>query len=376
MGSKGLKYVMVDPGKAGLRQPAARKGFGELCKEYSKQYLAGPQMFKHGTSSVVPVANMLHTFPYKNRTVGQSPDVKTLDGARIVESFATRGGEMHNCMTGCIVRCSNIVHDAEGKYKTSALEFETLTMLGANCAIASWEDVAELDRLCDEVGLDTIETGAAIAILMDAGKMSWGDAKGMKALILEEIPKGTERGKAIGNGAVATGKFTGHHRVPTGKGQAIPAWDPRPLKATGVSYCTSPMGADHTAGLIVNPGLPLDQYAYESQKVQLVNAVCDSSGFCQFLQVSLDDIRKFYGALYGEEVSREQIADQGWECLCDEWEFNRRAGFTAADDRLADCMSQDKIGAGVVFDVPAEIIQQVYTRQPAREDMFSAKAAG
>ena len=377
MGSKGLKYVMVDAGKTGVRQPADRKGFGELCKEYTKGYLAGPQMFKHGTSSVVPVANMLQTFPYKNRTAGQSPDAQTLDGARIVESFETRGGGMHNCMTGCIVRCSNIVHDAQGNYKTSALEFETITLLGANCAVASWEDVAELDRACDEVGLDTIETGAAIAILMDAGKMEWGDARGMKSLILEEIPKGTERGKAIGNGAVATGKFTGHHRVPVAKGQAVPAWDPRPLKATGVTYCTSPMGADHTAGLIVNPGLPADQYAYESQKAQLVNAVCDSSGFCQFIQPSLDLMREFYGALYGEEVTREQIADLGWQCLSDEWEFNRRAGFTEADDRLAECLSQDKIGpAGFVFDVPADIIRQVYTRQPAREDLYTARAAG
>jgi aldehyde:ferredoxin oxidoreductase len=377
MGSKGLKYVMVDPGKTSARQPADRKRFGELTKNYSKSYLEGPQMFKHGTSSVVPVANMLQTFPYKNRTAGQSPDAQTLDGARIVESFESRGGGMHNCMTGCIVRCSNIVHDAQGNYKTSALEFETLTLLGANCAVASWEEVAELDRACDEVGLDTIETGAALAILMDAGKMSWGDSKGMKSLILDEIPKGTERGKAIGNGAVATGKFTGHHRVPTGKGQAIPAWDPRPLKATGVTYCTSPMGADHTAGLIINPGLTPDQFPYESQKAQLVNAVCDSSGFCQFIQPTLDLMREFYGALYGEEVTREQIADLGWQCLNDEWDFNRRAGFTEADDRLAECLSQDKIGpAGVVFDVPAEIIRQVYTRQPAREDLYTARAAG
>jgi aldehyde:ferredoxin oxidoreductase len=376
MGSKGLKFVMVDPGRTSVRQPADRKKFGELCKNYTKGYLDGPQMFKTGTSSVVPIANMLHTFPYKNRTSGQSPDAKTLDGARIVESFEERGGGMHNCMTGCIVRCSNIVHDAEGKYKTSALEFETLTLLGANCAVASWEDVADLDRLCDEIGLDTIETGAAIAILMDAGKMEWGDAEGMKAL-LREIAEGTERGRAIGNGAVATGKYTGHSRVPEAKGQAIPAWDPRPLKATGVTYCTSPMGADHTAGLIVNPGLALDQYAWESQKVQIVNAVCDSSGFCQFLQPTLDDIRAFYGALYGEEVSRAQIHDQGWQCLADEWEFNRRAGFTDADDRMAECMSQDPIGAApTVFDVPVEIIQAAKKRMPARDDLFTVKASG
>jgi aldehyde:ferredoxin oxidoreductase len=376
MGSKGLKYVMVDPGRAGVRRPADAKKFGELCKNYSKDYLAGPQMFKTGTSSVVPVANMLHTFPYKNRVEGQSPDAKTLDGARIVESFEERGGGMHNCMTGCIVKCSNIVHDAEGNYKTSALEFETLTLLGANCAVASWEDVADLDRLCDELGLDTIETGAAIAVLMDAGQMEWGDAEGMKKL-LREIADGSDRGKAIGSGAVATGKFTGHHRVPHAKGQAVPAWDPRPLKATGVTYCTSPMGADHTAGLIVNPGLQPDQFAWESQKAQLINAVCDSSGFCQFLQPNLDHIRDFYGALYAAEVSRDAIADQGWQCLVDEWEFNERAGFTDADDALSQCMAEDAIGAiPTVFDVPKEIIQAAKQRIPGGEDLFTTSATG
>ena len=277
MGSKGLKFVAVDPGRAGVRRPEDRAKFGELCKTYTKDYQEGPQMFQFGTSSVVPMANMLNTFVYKNRVEGQSPDVEQLDGARIVESFETRGGEMHNCMTGCIVKCSNVVHDAQGEYKTSALEFETLTLLGSNCAVQSWEDVADMDRLCDELGLDTIETGGAIAILMDAGGLDWGDADGMRTL-LNEIDQGTDRGKAIGNGAVATGDFTGHHRVPHSMGQTIPAWDPRPLKATGVTYCTSPMGADHTAGLVVNPGLAPEEYVWASQKSQIVNAVCEFVG--------------------------------------------------------------------------------------------------
>jgi aldehyde:ferredoxin oxidoreductase len=376
MGSKGLKYVAIDAGRARVRQPAKRKEFMELCKQCTKEYLAGPQIFKHGTSSAVPIANMLQTFPYKNRTAGQSPDVETLNGARIVESFATRGGGMHNCMTGCIVQCSNVVHDREGRYKTSALEFETLTLLGANCAIASWEDVADLDRLCDEVGLDTIETGAAIAIYMDSGGLEWGDAEGAKR-ILREIAEGTELGRAIGNGAVATGRWRKHHRVPAVKGQAVPAWDPRPLKATGITYLTSAMGADHTAGLIINPGLPPEQWARASQEAQLVNAVTDSSGFCQFLQPSLDLIREFYGLLYGEEVSREAIADLGWRCMSDEWEFNRRAGFSQRDDVMPECLKQDPIGpAKLVWDVPPELVAQAYERQPLRPELFAQKAAG
>ncbi len=377
MGSKGLKWVLVDPGKARLRGPAQSKDFAKTNKDYTKAYLDGPQMFKHGTSSVVPVANMLNTFPYKNRTEGQSPDAATLDGARIVESFEERGGGMHNCMTGCIVQCSNIVHDADGNYKTSALEFETLTLLGASCAVRSWEDVADLDRLCDELGLDTIETGAALAVLMDSGDLDWGDAEGMKK-ILRELPDGTEVGQDIGNGAVATGKRRNHARVPEAKGQAIPAWDPRPLKATGVTYCTSPMGADHTAGLIVNPGLPPEEFARASQEAQLVNAVCDSSGFCQFLQPTLDDIRAYYGMLYGEEISRDQIADLGWQCLQDEWAFNEKAGFTAADDDMATCLREEGIGPGGVmkFDVDAETIAAAKVRFDPREELFGMKASG
>jgi aldehyde:ferredoxin oxidoreductase len=99
MGSKGLKYVSVDAGRSGVRQPADKKGFTALCKQYTKDYLAGPQMFKTGTSTVVPVANMLNTFVYKNRVEGQSPDVESLDGHRIVESFESRGGRMHNWCT-------------------------------------------------------------------------------------------------------------------------------------------------------------------------------------------------------------------------------------------------------------------------------------
>jgi aldehyde:ferredoxin oxidoreductase len=379
MGSKGLKYVMVEPDKAPVRRPADTKSFFALCKSYTKEFREGPKanVFKFGTSGVVPIANMLNTFPYKNRTEGQSPDVATLDGARIVESFESRGGGMHNCMTGCIVQCSNVVHDADGNYKTSALEFETLTLLGANCGIASWEDVADLDRLCDELGLDTIETGAAIAIYMDSGEMEFGDAEGAKR-ILREIADGTELGKAIGNGAVSIGKRQKHARVPAVKGQAIPAWDPRPLKATGVTYATSPMGADHTAGLIVNPGLPPDQVAQASQEAQLINAACDSSGFCQFLQPTLPEIADFYASLYGNAVTKDDLAEIGWRCLQDEWRFNRGAGFTAEDDELPACMTEEGIGPdhALKFDVPADVVAKAYERFPEREELWTTKATG
>jgi len=377
MGSKGLKWVVVDPARARPRQPADAAGFNALVKSYSKAYREGPQLFKYGTSAILPTANLLNTLPYKNRTEGQSPDAADLAGMKIVESFETRGGGMHNCMTGCIVQCSNVVHDAGGSYLTSALEFETLAILGSNCAVGKWEDVAELDRLCDEIGVDTIEAGAAIAVLMDAGQMEWGNVEGMKKL-LADIGSGTDLGTTVGNGAATVGKRFNHARVPVVKGQAVPAWDPRPLKATGVTYATSPMGADHTAGLVIKPGMPPDQMAQASRESQLVNAVCDSSGFCQFLQPSLKDISEFYGLLYGEQVTPQQMAEIGWQCLKDEWAFNDGAGYTEADDDLPACLREEGVGPGGVmkFDVTADIIREAKQDAPFREEMFAMRATG
>ena len=379
MGSKCLKWVLLDAGKLPSIKAADTKAFAKFHKEFSKDYLSTRHApFQYGTSGVVPIANMMHTFPYKNRTEGRNPEVEKLDGARIVESFKERGGGMHNCMNGCIVKCSNIVHGKDGNYVTSALEFETLTLLGSCCAINNWEDVADLDRLCDELGADTIEIGAAIAILMDSGGMQWGDAEGAKKLLRNEVAKGTELGKLIGNGAVSIGTARKHHRIPVAKGQAMPAWDPRPLKATGVTYATSAMGADHTAGLIINPELDGEAAMIASQYTQIIVALCDSTGFCLFLSPYVEEIRKFYSYFFGEEVTREELAEVGWQCLQDEWEFNRRAGFTVADDDVAACLREEGIGPdhSMKFDISADLIARAKIRQPITEDFYKKTPAG
>jgi aldehyde:ferredoxin oxidoreductase len=379
MGSKCLKWVAIDPGKAPIRKPKDSKALAAYVKQFSKDYLSTRHaMFKNGTSATVPVANMLYTFPYKNRTEGRNPEVEKLDGARINESFESRGGSMHNCMSGCIVKCSNIVHNEAGEYVTSALEFETLTLLGSCCAINNWEDVADLDRLCDELGLDTIETGAAIAVLMDSGGMEWGDAAGAKKMLSEGIESGEEKAQLVANGAMAVGLARSHDRIPVAKGQAVPAWDPRPLKAVGVTYCSSAMGADHTAGLVVNPEIAGKEAVIASQEIQIINALCDTSGFCMFLGPSIDEHRNFFSIFHDEEFSNEQIADIGWQCLVDEWEFNDRAGFTPEDDDMALCMRNEGIGPenSMKFDVSAEDIALAKVRQQATENFYTTSPAG
>jgi aldehyde:ferredoxin oxidoreductase len=373
MGAKGLKAVVVDDDGTKARMPKDMKAFKELVAKITKDYKAGPQLFQYGTSTTVPLANMMSTFPTRNRRMMQFDQADQLDGMKLVQNFATRGGGMHHCMTGCIVSCSNIIHDADSKYVTSALEFETIALCGSNCEIGDLDKVARMDRLCDELGLDTIETGGALAMAMDCGALQFGDADAALAL-MDKIDKGDPLAETVGRGVVAVAKMFNAARVPAIRGQGVPAWEPRTLNATGITYATSAMGADHTAGLIV---VPPNDAALASQNAQLINALCDSSGFCQFQQPTIEDIRTLYNLMYGGELTFEDAADLGWQCMVDEWEFNKRAGFGPEDNDLPEWMRTEAIPSnGAVFAVPKEEIMRVFERMPISDELRSMRAVG
>ena len=373
LGSKGLKAVAVDDEGTQARMPKDMKSFKELVGRITKDYKAGPQLFQYGTSTTVPLANMMSTFPTRNRRLMQFDQADQLDGMKLVQNFETRGGGMHHCMTGCIVSCSNVIHNAEGQYVTSALEFETLALCGSNCEIGDIDKVARMDRLCDELGLDTIETGGAIGLAMDCGALQFGDAEAALAL-LDKVDKGDPLAETIGRGVVAVGKRFNAERVPAIRGQGVPAWEPRTLNATGITYATSAMGADHTAGLIV---VPPNDAALASQNAQLINALCDSSGFCQFQQPTIEEIRVLYNLMYGGNLSFEDAAEIGWQCMVDEWEFNRRAGFGPEDNDLPAWMRTEAIPSnGAVFAVSKEEIMRVFERMPITDELRNMRAVG
>jgi aldehyde:ferredoxin oxidoreductase len=373
MGAKGLKAIVVDDEGTQARVAKDAAGFKAFTLQVTKEYKAGPQLFQFGTSTTVPLANMMSTFPTRNRREMQFEGADALSGMHIVENYATRGGGMHNCMSGCIVQCSNIVNDAEGKYVTSALEFETLALCGSNCAIADLDKVAKIDRLCDDLGLDTIETGGAMGLAMDCGALAFGDADAAIAL-LDKVDKGDKLAETIARGVVAVAKRFKTERVPAIRGQGIPAWEARTLQATGITYATSAMGADHTAGLIV---VPAADPARASQEAQLVNALCDSSGFCQFQQPTIEEMRTLYNAMHGVQLTFEDMADIGWQCMQDEWEFNRRAGFGPEDNDLPAWMRTEAVpSTGMAFAVPKDEIMRVFERMPISDELRVMKTVG
>jgi aldehyde:ferredoxin oxidoreductase len=132
------------------------------------------------------------------------------------------------------------------------VEYESDWALGADCGIDNPDQIAEMVRLCNAYGLDTIETGTTLAVAMEAGVIPFGDGK--KAIkLVHEMGKGTPMGRILGGGTEFTGKAFGLTHVPTVKGQSMPAYEPRAVKGIGITYATTTMGADHTAGYTIAP---------------------------------------------------------------------------------------------------------------------------
>jgi len=124
--------------------------------------------------------------------------------------------------------------------------------MAETAAISDLDKIAMMDFLDDNYGIDTIETGATIAVAMEAGLAEFGDADAAIRMI-QDIGKGTHLGRILGGGAAATGKAYGvtrGYRWSKGQAQCL-LTIPRAVQGIGVTYATSPMGADHTAGYAV-----------------------------------------------------------------------------------------------------------------------------
>ncbi len=382
MGSKGVKIIVVDPSAGQRPRPADAELFKRGVQKFNtalmKHPLSGEGLPKYGTNSLANVMNAAGAFPTRNFQEGQFEGTEAISGERQHDVIVERGGQIaHACHRGCTIRCSRIYVDQDGQYVTKGPEYETVWAHGADCGIDNLDAIAQMDRLDDDLGLDTIETGATIAVAMEAGVISFGDAQAAIDL-LDQVRQGTPLGRLIGSGADAVGKVYGVARVPTVKGQSMPAYDPRAVQGIGVTYATSTMGADHTAGYavasnILGVGGQVDPLSPEGQidlsrNLQIATAAIDASGLCLFVAFAvLDDASTMEGicetlsGLRGETITADDFIEIGRKTLNAERAFNLAAGFSAADDRLPDFFRTEKLAPhNVTFEVPDEELDKVY----------------
>ena len=237
----------------------------------------------------------------------------------------------------------------------------------ANLGISDPDAVAKFDRLCDDMGMDTIEIGSALGVAAGAGKMTFGDADSALALF-EEIEKGTELGNTLANGVVSTCKALGVTRIPAFKGQAIPAHDPRVAKATGVTYHTSPMGADHTAGVSYEAYRVPDGQVERSLKTQILAAACDSLGYCSLArpgdtQALFGIFRDLINARYGLSTTVDDLVAVGRETLRTELEFNKGTEFHTVHDPDPEFVRTEPVAPkDLVFDVDPEEMAGIWEK--------------
>src|SRR4030042_5654406 len=282
MGSKGLKAIMIDPSQAGQVDIVHPEEFRQIVKSWVytlKHDISCSLYSRFGTPFAINNSASQGTLPSNNYHSGRPANFIAVSGNSIQKILFERGGKMPGCMPGCVVQCSIIYPDKNGKRLCAAYEYETIALLGTNLGITDNDAIARLKFMCDDLGVDGGETGSALGVAAEAGKMKWGDEKGA-ANLLAEIEKETPLGVALGNGVVATAKHLKISRVPAFKGQALPAHDPRAVKGTGMTYFTSPVGADHTPGLTYRIPKNKNQQVENSLKSQIQAATCDAFGYC------------------------------------------------------------------------------------------------
>jgi len=357
MGAKGIKAIILDDNGTKIRNPADPEKFKIANKKFSEGLrnhpITGKGMPAFGTNMMAHMINEAGAFPTHNFQTGQFSGISNIAGETLAALENDRGGTgsaTHGCHRGCVIRCSGTFTDKDGNYVTKQPEYETVWAHGGNCGIDDLDIIAQLDRMDDDFGLDTIELGVSIGIAMEAGLVKFGDGPGAIKL-LQEVGNGTPLGKILGNGAAVTGQVLGVERVPVVKRQAIPAYDPRAIQGMGVTYATSTMGADHTAGYavvanlagsVVNALKPEGQVEL-SRGLQIITAAMDSTGMCNFVAFPLDDQAETFNAFLnlmssftGTAMTADDIMEFGKSILTTEREFNLAAGLTSKDDRLPD----------------------------------------
>lgn len=385
MGAKGLKAILIR--RAELADHNVKKAKAKKSSIEFNRFVAANERVKvlreYGTASTVMPVQILAGLPVRNFSQGRMENAESLSGETMRDLIEERGGAgtpSEACMSGCVIQCSNIFPDENGKLAAAPIEFETIGLCGANIGIDSLDDVARINHLCNDIGLDTIEIGAALGVMMEAAEKGtasppydqvdlphFGDAERAIELVAE-IGEGTSLGKLLGDGVAATGRALGIERIPAVKGQAMSAYDPRVVKGTGVTYATSPQGADHTAGLTLFAPVKHEDpetAVRVSRNAQIQRAAYDALGLCVFnlgaTALRADIVQDMLTAHYGIELQDSWMDELGKRVIALEMAFNRATGFTKDDDRLPAYFETEKSQPkGFVFDISHDALDAIW----------------
>jgi len=313
-GSKNLKAVVVIQN----RPEPSPKEFLIETRAASRKILAHPATASYhrwGTPILVDVKNYVGDLPTKNMQLGQVPFVDRINA----ESLERYKEKTEGCL-GCPIRCARVSRIDEGRYRcrTAGPEYETVDAFGGKCYCSEPQAIIYANFLCNELGMDTLSTGAAIAFAMECHEkgllhsdeldLSWGNSETIITLI-NQIAKREGLGALLSQGTRRAAAEIGgeaYRYAMQVKGLEIPSQEPRVAKSFGLGHATSNRGADHLYALptidvahleqVGNDLLPgtmpylldTDNERYKPDLVEFSERYCavvDSLGICKFSTV-------------------------------------------------------------------------------------------
>ena len=335
--AKKVKAIVVEGGQAPEFSRSAE--FKRAMRDYAKALMSDDGVRRYtvvGTAGTADFENMLGGLPTKNFSRGRFAEGENPLGGEVMRRTILerdgQGATEHACMPGCVIKCSNKFPDPSGRVVVSPLEYETLGVAGSNICLQTLDEVAELNRIANDLGIDTIEFGATLGVAMDAGLGEWGSLEFVRR-VAAELHSGSEEGRRYAMGAARFGRAIGHRRVPVVRDQAMSAYDPRVVEGTGVTFMTSAQGADHTTGNVarLNPReKTLEELMDLSFTAQVNMGLADALGLCAF-GASVNNVQKekvmhAAGLAAGLEAGAADFDRIGREVLAMELEFNRAVG--------------------------------------------------
>ena len=396
MGAKKLKAVAVRGTKKVLM--ASEERFKEMNQKYRGRFKAvkksGPYpLTTHGTAITVVATQTHGVFPTRNFQTGQFEEWEAIYGEALTEKYLVKPKACFSCP----IACGRVTKVPDGPYQGQGEgpEYETVYSLGSDCGVGDLAALTKANYLCNELGLDTISMGSAIACAMELYEkghltesdigfpLAWGDGEALVKLT-HQTGMREGFGDILAEGSLRMATHYGHSEFAmVSKGLDLPGYDPRGTQGLGLNYATSPIGASHMRGdlpyceLLGVPvkidGLTWDDKPPIVVKWQNVFSLIDAAGLCVFfsirylcdptLEIRPEGIMDLLNAATGAEYALDELEKIGDRILNAERLFLVRAGFDRQQDSLPARFTNTPMPDGPVKGVVChldEMLEQYY----------------
>ncbi|MBA1333612.1 MAG: Tungsten-containing aldehyde:ferredoxin oxidoreductase [Firmicutes bacterium] len=278
LGAKNIKAIAIK-GSQGIKVAEPDKLFSFVVNELPvmfKNSVFGENRIRYGTSYTTTSTNALGIMPTRNFQTGTFENIDDINAFAMRERIVERDKACY----GCQVPCGKYSVVKKGKYvgtKVVGPEYETIGLLGSNCGVGEIEAIAKANLLCDQLGLDTMSAGSAIAFAMECferGILTKDDVDGLDLRFgnddaqMELIRKiafregiGDILAQGVKKASEIIGKGSEEFAIHS-KGLELAAYDPRGAFAMGLAYATASRGGCHRRAKPVDvPGLSQDEYS-------------------------------------------------------------------------------------------------------------------